>query len=231
MIKKIEVVENGPFMVYGGVPLVKLAITTDDSGYPYEWIEIDEYLQEEGYALCRCGQSKNKPFCDGTHEKIHFKGTETSTKDLYLDNAKEIEGPDLILTDNHGLCNHAGFCTRAGGIGNFVRHSDDPKSKETAIMIASNCNSGRFVVWDKETKKPIEPDFEPSIAVTEEPEKNVSGPLWVRGGIPIKSSDGTTYEVRNRVTLCRCGKSSKKPFCDGTHILIGFDDGDESIRG
>lgn len=50
------------------------------------------------------------------------------------------------------------------------------------------------------------------------------GPLWVRGGIPVESSDGATYEVRNRVTLCRCGRSSNKPFCDGTHKGVGFRD-------
>jgi Uncharacterized conserved protein len=225
--KHIKIVKNGPFLVSGKIPLIKLAVDTDEAGYPYSWIEKETYPQKEEYALCRCGQSKNKPYCDGTHAKVGFEGTETATKNSYIDDAKEIEGPDLILTDNHALCNHAGFCTRAGGIGYLVMHSNNPEDKKTAIQIASNCNSGRFVVYDKETGNPIEPEFEPSIAVTEEPEKGVSGPLWVRGKIPIESSDGTTYEVRNRVTLCRCGKSSNKPFCDGTHIMTGFNDGDE----
>jgi uncharacterized Fe-S cluster protein YjdI len=137
---------------------------------------------------------------------------------------KEVEGPELLLTDNYSLCDHAGFCNRAGGIEYQVNQSDNPEAKKTAIQIASNCNSGRLVVWNKETGTPIEPKFEPSIAVTEEPEKGVSGPLWVRGGIRIESSDGTLYEIRNRATLCRCGKSSNKPLCDGTHIMAGFND-------
>ncbi len=227
--KLIKVVENGPFLVYGGIPLVKLVISTDDLGYPYEWDEKENYPLQDEYALCRCGQSENKPFCDGKHEKINFKGMETASRESYLDNAKKINGQNLILTDNQDLCNHAGFCTRAGGIGNLVRQSGDPEAKKTAIQIAGNCNSGRFVVWDKESKKAIEPNFEPSIAATEEPEKGVSGPLWVRGGLPIESVDGHIYEVRNRLTLCRCGKSSNKPFCDGTHIITGFNDGDEYI--
>lgn len=222
--KHIKIAKNGPFLVSGDIPLVKLAIKTDKEGYPCEWIEKEKYSLQEEYALCRCGHSKNKPYCDGTHEKIGFEGNETASHELYIKNAKELKGPDLLLTDNYGLCNHAGFCTRAGGIGYLVRQSDDPQMKKTAIKIAGNCNSGRFVVWDKETGTPIEPDFEPSIAVTEEPEKGVSGPLWVRGGITIESEDGTAYEVRNRVTLCRCGKSSNKPFCDGTHIMTDFDD-------
>ena len=64
---------------------------------------------------------------------------------------------------------------------------------------------------------PIEPGFEPSIATVPD------GPLWVRGGISITTQDGYTYEVRNRVTLCRCGQSKNKPFCDGTHADIGFE--------
>jgi hypothetical protein len=42
-----------------------------------------------------------------------------------------------------------------------------------------------------------------------------SGPLWVRGGIPVIAADGQAYEVRIRMTLCRCGKSENKPFCNG----------------
>jgi hypothetical protein len=42
-----------------------------------------------------------------------------------------------------------------------------------------------------------------------------SGPLWVRGGIAPIGSDGQAYEIRHRITLCRCGKSENKPFCNG----------------
>ena len=228
--KTIKIIKNGPYIVQGDIPLLKLMIRTDNSGYPYEWIEKGKYPLQGEYALCRCGKSKNKPFCDGTHEKIGFKGIESASDMSYIQRAKKIEGPELNLTDNPYICNHAGFCTRASGIGNLVRHSDDPEAKKAAIQIASNCNSGRFVVWDKKTNKPIEPDFEPSIAVTEEPEKGVSGPLWVRGKIQVESAKGNIYEIRNRVTLCRCGESKNKPFCDGTHIETGFEDGDESIK-
>jgi CDGSH-type Zn-finger protein len=50
-----------------------------------------------------------------------------------------------------------------------------------------------------------------------DPFLGVNGPIWVRGEIPIQSADGKIYEVRNRVTLCRCGKSLNKPFCDSSH--------------
>ena len=53
----------------------------------------------------------------------------------------------------------------------------------------------------------------------------MGGPIYVRGGIPIASLDGTPYEVRNRVALCRCGASQNKPFCDGSHVDAAFRDG------
>ena len=70
-------------------------------------------------------------------------------------------------------------------------------------------------VWDKATGLPIEPELEPSLGLIEDTEKKVSGPIWVRGGIPVVSAEGTTYEIRNRLTLCRCGRSANKSFCDG----------------
>ncbi len=79
------------------------------------------------------------------------------------------------------------------------------------------------------TGKAIEPDLKPSIGIIEHPSEGISGPLWIKGGIPVISSDGSKYEVRNRMTLCRCGKSENKPFCDGSHRLYGFNDGDSSL--
>ena len=50
--------------------------------------------------------------------------------------------------------------------------------------------------------------LEKSVGLIEDPELDSSGPIWVRGGIPIISEEGDQYEIRNRVTLCRCGKSN-----------------------
>ena len=118
--KLIKIVKDGPILVYGGIPLLKLIISADNLGYPYEWIERERYPLQEEYALCRCGQSGKKPFCDGKHEETSFQGIETASRVSYLESAKKTEGPDLILTDNQSLCSHAGFCTRAGGIVNLV---------------------------------------------------------------------------------------------------------------
>ena len=171
----------------------------------------------ETYRLCRCGQTRAPPFCDGTHATIRFDGTETASRVPYLERARWIEGDGIRLSDAPGFCSHARFCMRGEGIWDLVERSDDPEAKKTALEMAANCPSGRLVIRDSETGEPIEPAFEPSIGVVEEPDGG-PGPLWVRGGIPVVSADGTPYEVRNRMTLCRCGRSGNKPFCDGRHL-------------
>jgi CDGSH-type Zn-finger protein len=214
---KIKVCKNGPYLVSGRIPLIKMIIGTDDGGTSVEWKVSNKYPLQESYTLCRCGQSKEKPFCDGTHSKVNFNGTETGSREPYINRAKEIIGPVLKLTDDESLCASARFCHRAGGIWDLVSQKDNPEAIRIAIEEAGNCPSGTLVVWDKKSGKAIEPDFERSIILVEDPKIGVSGPLWVRGGIPIESADGNVYEVRNRVTLCRCGKSSNKPFCDSSH--------------
>jgi len=215
---KITVSRNGPYIVTGGVPLIVSEICNDEEGYCKDWREVKRYPLKERYALCRCGKSENKPFCDGIHTKIHFDGTETGDYEPYIEGADVISGPVLTLIDNEHLCVHAGFCVRAGGTWKLVRQSNNPEARDTAIEETCNCPSGRLVIIDNATGKAIEPEFEKSIVIVESHPRHEQGPLWVRGGIPIESADGKLYEIRNRVTLCRCGKSENKPFCDGSHI-------------
>lgn len=51
-----------------------------------------------------------------------------------------------------------------------------------------------------------------------------SGPYIVRGAVQLIDTDGNEYDVADKKTiaLCRCGGSTNKPFCDGTHSNIGF---------
>jgi CDGSH-type Zn-finger protein len=214
---KIKVTKNGPYLVTGGVPLSKQIVASDIDGNPVEWRTGQKYPKQESYALCRCGHSKNKPFCDGTHTQINFNGTETADNTPYIEKAETTAGPELSLTDREELCASARFCHRAGGTWNLVTESDNPQAKKIAIEEGHNCPSGRLVVWDKEGK-PQELGYEPSIGLMEDPGTEVVGPILVRGGIPIESADGTVYEKRNRVTLCRCGRSMNKPFCDSSHV-------------
>ena len=51
-----------------------------------------------------------------------------------------------------------------------------------------------------------------------------NGPLLVEGSCTLKDAEGKVAASQGPFALCRCGDSKKKPFCDGTHIKIGFDD-------
>jgi len=218
---RITITKDGPYLVSGNVPLEEKIITSGETGN--EYMDGRRYPQMEHYALCRCGQSKNMPFCDGEHQKTCFDGSETASRESFLNKADVVEGPTLTLTDSEDLCAFARFChLDIGSVWEMTENSDDPELKAGAIKAACDCPAGRLVIWDNESKRPIEPSYEPSIVILQDPSRGCSGPIWVRGGIPIQSSDGTDYEIRNRVTLCRCGQSGNKPFCDATHVTIEF---------
>jgi CDGSH-type Zn-finger protein len=222
---KVQISKDGPIIVSGGLPLYREKSVPDDGGDPLEWKKVEEFPAGETYSLCRCGVSKQKPFCDGTHVEKGFDGSETAKRQDYNEMAEKILGPEVDLTDAEELCAQARFCHRASGTWKLVEESNDPEKSKIAIEQAGNCSSGRLVICNKDTGMPIEPVFEPSVSVTEDPLSGTSGPIWVKGGVPIESSDGYIYETRNRVTLCRCDKSKNKPFCNGSHIKAGFDDG------
>lgn len=228
--KKVVVTKDGPYLVSGNIPLAKQIAAVGPSGEPEEWQTGEKYPEQESYSLCRCGQSKNKPFCDGTHAKINFNGQETAGRKEYLKQAGKLSGPELDLYDAPELCSSARFCHLDGGTWENVKNSDNPEAKESAIKSACNCPSGRLTVFDKKAKKFLETEFESSIGVTEDPQAGVSGPLWLKGGVKLVSADGVNYELRNRITLCRCGQSRCKPFCDGSHLEAGFNDGDKSLK-
>ena len=220
---RITVSENGPYFVEGDVPLVRAEIVTNEQGESVAWRETEHIGAGESYALCRCGKSKSKPFCDFSHLEVGFDGTETAGHGSYAEMAFVISGPRLALHDARRLCAEARFCDRAGGLWHLVERCDDPDVRALAIEEAQLCPSGRYVACD-ETGQPLEPDLEPSIVLIEDPSLRVSGPLWVRGGVEVFDAEGEPYEVRNRVTLCRCGQSKNKPFCDGSHIAEKFRD-------
>jgi CDGSH-type Zn-finger protein len=223
--KRIVVGENGPYIVTGDVPLFVQVITPNDEGFSWEWKTGRSFEVQSEYKLCRCGHSKNMPFCDDTHLREPFDGRETATRASHEKQAERFDGPSLLLKDAVNFCAFARFCDPGGKIWRLVGESDKAKARELAIREGMQCPSGRLVLRDKKTGKEIEPDLPASIGVVEDPALECSGPLWVRGGVAIESADGTPYEKRNRVTLCRCGASSNKPFCDGSHASINFQDG------
>jgi CDGSH-type Zn-finger protein len=214
----IKVTEDGPYLVYGQPPINEQVIVFNDDGNSWDYQEGKRYnYSEEPCALCRCGGSTNKPFCSGAHIDRKWDSTETAAFDSYFDGAEQIEGPVLILSDNENFCAFARFCDAHGRIWNIVERAETPAEIELAKREAGNCPGGRLVIFDKEKGETYEPHFEPSIGLIEDPGIKVSGPIWVRGGIGVESADGKSYETRNRVALCRCGRSANKPFCNGAH--------------
>jgi CDGSH-type Zn-finger protein len=127
----------------------------------------------------------------------------------------------LDLLDDH-RCAFARFCHREDGTAwDLARRSGDERLKSEAIKAATDCPAGRLAVRDKAGEL-IEPHYEPEIHVLQDPERDVSGGYFVRGGIPIEGADGVEYERQNRVVLCRCGLSRNKPFCDAAHVALRF---------
>jgi CDGSH-type Zn-finger protein len=222
---KITVTTNGPYLVSGSVPLQVESIAANAEGESIGYRTGTAFEPKEKYALCRCGLSAAKPFCDGTHAKAGFDGTETASREPYAELAGSIEGPTLVLDDAESLCAFGRFCDVAGTVWNLVEQSDDPAARAKTIEEAQLCPSGRLTVRERSGGPALEPHLQPSIVLLEDPVKACSGPVFVRGGIEIVASDGTSYERRNRVTLCRCGASQNKPFCDGSHADTGFNDG------
>ena len=212
---KIVIQENGPYEVTGEPILTKRAQSESIYGEPLDWdlvgTEDADYERRKRYLLCRCGQSNTKPYCDGTHEKIDFDGTLTATRG----ERTRIEGVGISLTDDQTLCEHAGFCgTRFTNVWAMMEFTKDPEVRERARRMIANCPSGRLGFGPG--YEDLEPEFEPSVATIKD------GPLWVRGGIEVDSHDGETFQKLNRMTLCRCGRSENKPYCDGSHKDAGF---------
>ena len=218
---KITVTPDGPYLVEGSVPMAEQIIVTDDEGNSVDWLQGESFETKGACRLCRCGQSANKPFCDGSHKRVSFDGTETASREPYLAKATRQDGPTVTLTDAARFCAFGRFCDVAGQVWNLVEQ-DGPDAAQLTVREASLCPSGRLVAWDRDSGEPIEPRFEASIGLVQDPAQGVAGPIWVRGGITIVGADGEAYEERNRVTLCRCGASRNKPFCDGSHASIGF---------
>jgi CDGSH-type Zn-finger protein len=223
--QKIVVSENGPYVVTGDVPLAVQVITPNKQGQSWDWVEGDTFPAKSTYKLCRCGQSQTPPYCDSSHKKVGFDGTETASRVPIARQSETMEGPTLTLSDAENLCAFARFCDPAGKIWSLIDRTDNPDVRKLVIREAMHCPAGRLVLHDNESGADLEESLLPSIGVVEDPVVGCSGPLWIRGSITIESADGKKYERRNRVTLCRCGASANKPFCNGSHASVMFNDG------
>jgi CDGSH-type Zn-finger protein len=214
----VTVQKDGPYLVTGSVPLTRKSIVYSEWHEPMSWRKDGELGARPFYKLCRCGQSKHKPYCDNTHAKIGFDGTETAPTEPTTLRQQRVDAHRIGVMDDTALCTRAGFCgNRVTNIWKELEHADDSRVRFDVIQRIERCPSGRlsYDLGDG----PVEPDLPRAIAVTRD------GPYWVTGGISVTMSDGQTLETRNRVELCRCGHSSNKPLCDGSHRAVKFTEG------
>ena len=118
-------------------------------------VEVDGEIvaDTDDVALCRCGHSRNKPFCDGSHNKVGF------------------VDPGVILG------------------GRLVPGPAGGGESDPVLIVCAK-----------------------------------DGPLLVRGPLTVLGADGVSSQG-TKGALCRCGASSTKPFCDGSHRETGFESG------
>ncbi|HXJ08344.1 MAG TPA: (4Fe-4S)-binding protein [Burkholderiales bacterium] len=146
---------------------------------------------------------------------------DANTADPALNKRQRYAGKQITILDNRAICAHAGHCT--DGLSAVFRMKAEPwidaDGAKVADIIATirKCPSGAlsYALDGVEAAPPQRP---PSVTVTDD------GPYAIVGEVQLvgtKFGDGAS---REHYTLCRCGASKNKPFCDGTHWDAGFKD-------
>ncbi|MBO1265878.1 CDGSH iron-sulfur domain-containing protein [Proteiniclasticum sp. SCR006] len=200
----MRIAGNGPFVAEELRHIVK------STGRPVK-------IHRKSTALCRCGKSDTKPFCDGTHGRIGF--DDAKSPDRVKRKLESYVGKEIIIHDDRGICSHAGFCTE--GLPEVFRMKEEPwivpdaESMEKIIATIEKCPSGALSYSVDGVKHD---DFysEKEVVITED------GPYHVRGGIELLSEEKP--QTVNHYALCRCGHSMNKPFCSGEHWYEKFRD-------
>lgn len=162
--------------------------------------------------LCRCGESRAAPFCDGSHTAAGFSSAATRA----VTPAPRIwEGQRLRTRFDPGLCMHVFTCKPLKALREQeVVASDEAAAIEIRAVVAA-CPSGALTFEEKAPLPPADPAPAPGITIIE------GGELRIRG--PVTGLDLAPTQPDDRLTLCRCGLSTNKPFCDGRHTSkVGF---------
>ena len=207
----IEATENGPYVVRGPCRL------RDARG--------EDVATRATFALCRCGNSSKKPFCDGTHARVGFSGDCYATGPA--DPPDEYRGKRVTILDARAICAHAGVCTdnlpAVFRLGTEPWIAPDGAELEKIIEQVKACPSGALHYAIDGLPASAEPR-ERRITASK------NGPYFVSGDVKLEA-DGAQPRFAGRYALCRCGGSKNKPFCDGTHWAIEFDAARGQQRG
>jgi len=208
---KIACLPNGPYYLLNDSNPQVVPNIRKSNGDPCQTVV--------GVALCRCGGSQNKPFCDGTHGKNGF--VDEKLADDTANKRDQYAGKKITIHDNRGVCAHIGHCT--DGLNSVFKLNQEPwidpdgATMEEIIETIEKCPSGAlsYSIEDVEHK---DHDAEPLVRILKD------GPYAITGGIELLEQDMAAGTSREHYTLCRCGSSRNKPFCDGSHWHIGFKD-------
>lgn len=180
-------------------------------------------------ALCRCGESGDKPFCDGSHARTSFSGAKDPKR--VRDHRDTYPGAQVTIFDNRGICQHSGFCTDRlptvfrTGAEPFVAPSGG--RMDEIVRAVRDCPSGALSLAFDGTEARDLADWhggrQPAVEVS------LDGPYRVTGGIPLADAAGreirrASGSSREHYALCRCGHSQNKPFCSGMHWYVQFRD-------
>lgn len=203
---KLKVTENGPYLLSGIDSITRMA-----DGKSYE--------VSKSVALCRCGGSKNKPFCDGTHAKNNFSGDKDP--DRVPDVRENYAAAGITVHDNRGICAHAGRCT--DGLPVVFRLRKEPfvdseaASPDDIAGTIKQCPSGALS-YSIDGEEYAVRGGDPMIVFAP------NGPYVVRGGAELEGAELLEGGTTDHFALCRCGKSKNKPFCSGAHWEVQFDE-------
>jgi CDGSH-type Zn-finger protein len=202
----IKPTKNGPYQVTGCAVLKNYAdgASFDATGT---------------VALCRCGGSKSKPFCDGTHGTNGF--TDEKSPDRVPDKRETYAGAEVTVYDNRGICAHAGRCT--DGLPSVFRLREEPfvnpdgAPGEAIIAQVTQCPSGAlsYAVDGVEHR---DREGDPMILIAP------NGPYVIVGGADLQDAEFGEGASHEHFDLCRCGQSKNKPFCSGAHWYVQFDE-------
>ena len=198
----VGLAENGPYRVEGEFRLLDGRRKRLETGSEAE--------------LCRCGESKNKPFCDSVGCEAGFGAADESGPA----GLRQYTGGAIQVGYDASICIHDGACV------SVAPQVFDPRKRpwidlagadaEGVARIVRECPSGALQYRRLDGGEAEQPDRPATILAVP------NGPYFLKGDIQIVTPAGDRLYSCLRASLCRCGSSRNKPFCDNNHEMISF---------